>query len=487
MSSPVQLSETTSLCAVCKRAIPARIVEIAGRVEMHKECPEHGARQVLIASDAAWYKATVAQPAILRSPPFRHPISQGCPFDCGSCGSHQQATLLPVIPITSACDQNCPICYTHNRNEGAYHIELDEFDRIIEAMRRADPRLTLINLTGGEPTRHPQLAEIIRRCHRAGIHRVTISTHGLGLLHDEALVAELAELKARIVLSFNSFDDAVNRRMVGSSLLKAKLKVLDLLEKHDIDTTLIPVLAQGHNDAEIARLINLVLERPNIRSLEIHTMTFTGQGGGDYDQQARLTTPDVLRRIENDTGGRIAMRDFVPSPCAHPLCYQACYLLDAGGGEFVPFARFIDPADIRRLLTDNIYIEPGPLMEQVLQDAMADLWANPDNPEADRVLGMLRRLIEQIFPSRPIPYAEQQRIAERSAKAIYIHAHMDEDNFDTERIRQCCVAVPDSEDHNVPTCAYNILYRERDPRFASRPAVPMSDLGRGKVWMMRAG
>lgn len=478
----VLLSETTSLCPTCKTAVPAKLFEENGQILMRKHCADHGAESVLIASDAAWYHKAMKEPARAAPPVFRHAIDQGCPYDCGSCYSHEQATLLPVIPITSACDLNCPICYTHNRNEDAYHISLAEFSDIIDALRRADPRLTLINLTGGEPTRHPQLLEIIRLCHQAGFHRVTISTHGLGLLHNEDLVAELARLQARIVLSFNSFNDEVNQRMVGASLTKAKLRVLDLLEKYDIATTLIPVLAMNHNDREIGELINLVLTRRNIRSLEIHTMTFTGQGGGDYGTEARLTTPDVLRQISLQTQGRINADDFLSSPCAHPLCYQTCYLLETEDDGFVPFARFIPHNDIRNLLTNNVYIEPGPLMEQVLQDAMTDLWANPDHPYSQTVLATLRQLTEQIFPSRPIPYAEQQNIAERAAKAIYIHAHMDEHNFDTDRIKQCCVAVPDAQNHNIPTCSYNILYRERDPRFASRPASPLRELGKGKVW-----
>src|SRR5437899_1657766 len=83
----------------------------------------------------------------------------------------------------------------------------------------------IVNLTGGEPTRHPQLTEIVRLCHRAGIHRVTISTHGLTFLHDEQMLQELAELRARIVLSFDSFDDRINKMMIGANVFSAKMRV----------------------------------------------------------------------------------------------------------------------------------------------------------------------------------------------------------------------------------------------------------------------
>ena len=291
---------------------------------------------------------------------------------------------------------------------------------------------------------------------------------------------ELAELRARIVLSFDSFEDSINKRMIGANVFSAKMRVLDQLAKHDVDTTLIPVLALGVNDHEVGRLIELALQRDNIRSLELHTMTFTGQGGTGFDTKARITAPDVLRHVEASTAGRIRMDDFVPSPCAHPLCYQTCYLLRTDAGNFVPFARFMSKESIRELLTDNLYIEPGEKMERVLQGVIGELWALEDSATAQEILPTLKNLIQRLFPSRPLPYARQQVMAERASKAIYLHSHMDEGNFDTDRIRQCCVGVPSADGGNIPTCSYNILYRARDARFSAVPLQPLSEFAGGR-------
>jgi uncharacterized radical SAM superfamily Fe-S cluster-containing enzyme len=301
-STARKLQDTSSLCVKCKQGIPAQLVESEGRVLMRKTCPEHGDQEVLIASDAAWYRGIMAYPAALKAPAVvKNEVKTGCPFDCGACTSHQQAVYLPVIPITSACNLDCPICYTINKNQGAFHMSAEEFGKILAVIQRNDPNMKIINLTGGEPTRHPELTRIVRMCHDAGIHRVTISTHGLTLLKDKRMLEELAELRARIVLSFDSFDEKTNKIMLGAPLLAAKMRVLDQLEKYDIDTTLIPVLALGVNDHEVGKLVSLALERECIRSLEIHTMTFTGQGGVDFDGTTRITVPDVLRRIEEST------------------------------------------------------------------------------------------------------------------------------------------------------------------------------------------
>lgn len=487
ISKPLEgkiLNATTSLCAVCKQGVPAEIAEEGGRIVMRKHCRDHGSSRVLLSSDASWYHDTLSYPAALKAPAVvKKQVDGGCPFDCGACPSHEQSVYLPVIPITSACNLDCPICYTINKNDGAYHISLADFSRILEVMRRNDPERRIINLTGGEPTLHPQLREIIGLCHDAGIHRITLSTHGLTFLNDEALLRDLAALRTRMVLSFDSFSDGVNEKMIGGKRLTAKkMRVLDQFEKYDIDTTLIPVIALGVNDHELGDLIQFMLARRSIRSLEIHTMTFTGQSGADFNLNSRITTYDVLRRIEDGTSGRVRVSDFTPSPCAHPLCYQTCYLMETETG-FVPFTRFMSKAQVRELLTDNLYMEPGEKMENVLRSVIDELWTRelPDDV-SEGVLRAMKKTLSDLFPPQGLAYHEQQRVSERSAKTIYVHSHMDEHNFDTDRIRQCCVGVPEPDGGNTPTCSYNILYRGRDERFSKIKMKPLSDFGGGKKW-----
>ena len=52
--------------------------------------------------------------------------THGCPLDCGACPSHQQKVYLPVVPITSACNLDCPICYTINKNDDAHNMTTED-------------------------------------------------------------------------------------------------------------------------------------------------------------------------------------------------------------------------------------------------------------------------------------------------------------------------------------------------------------------------
>ncbi|HEY8077095.1 MAG TPA: radical SAM protein [Labilithrix sp.] len=465
---------TKSLCAKCKKSVDAKIQFRDGKVWFDKYCPDHGHQEVMVASSVEWYLDAMSfvSPA---TPPRGEtkPVRAGCPFDCGPCKSHQQKVFMPVVPITSACNLDCPICYTVNKNDDAFMLSKESFQKMLDHLREQHDELDIINFTGGEPTLHPELPEFLRMARAAGIRRLTVSTNGLRLKKEE-YVRVMAECDARIVLSLDTFDDEVDMKLLGAKTVKAKLEVLDLLEKHDVTTTILPAVAAGLNDKDVPKLLELVLRRPNVVSLEMHTLTFTGQGGVGFERSARITTPDLHAIVEKSTGGRIGPKDFVPSPVAHPLCYSIAYVLVLDGEPatlekgYVPFTRFMPRARVFDLLSDSLYMQPREKVERYLGEAIDEIWAREDEvPEAERVLATLKRLITEMFPpSGPIALDKRQKIAERASKAIYIHSHMDEENFDVSRIMKCSIGVPETDGSNIPTCSYNVLYREKDKRFA---------------------
>jgi 7,8-dihydro-6-hydroxymethylpterin dimethyltransferase len=468
----IYFTMTKSLCATCKFAVDAKVVFKEDKVFFEKFCPDHGAQETMVSSSVAWYLDALSFLAPNVPPKtVKKDVEKGCPFDCGPCNSHQQKVYLPVIPITSECNLDCPICYTVNKNgKDAHRTSLADMKKIIDHLVAEHDELDIINFTGGEPTLHPQLPEILEMCRDAGIRRLTISTNGLRLL-DEALVKRLAAVDARIVLSLDSFVKETDEKLLGANTTKAKLKVLDMLEKHDVVATILPAVAKGLNDKEVPDLLNLVLSRPNIVSLEMHTLCFTGQGGVGFERSSRITIPDLHGWVEKGTEGKIRWQDFVPSPLAHPHCYSISYLLMLDGGGYVPFTRLASRKVLFELLQDSLYIEPRERLEQVFRDIIDRLWSEPDAvPESERVLATIKRLLGQMYPSsgKQPTLLERRRIAERAVKAIYIHSHMDEESFDVARIMKCPVGVPDTDGSNIPTCSYNVLYREKDPRFSNR-------------------
>jgi len=467
------LHQTTSLCRVCKNAVPANVVaNAAGEVWMQKACDDHGPQAVRLSTSAEWYQRTRAiQQRRVAPPAVRHEVDHGCPFDCGPCANHTQKIRLPVVTITSACNLDCPICYVHNKNDDAFHMGVESFGQVLEHLARDQGgELDIVNLTGGEPTVHPHFLDFLAMARQAGVHRVTICTNGIRLAKDERLVQRVAELGGRVALSFDSFERDADEMLQGARLLDIKLRCLELLQKYGVDTTLIPVMTRGVNDHEIGKILAFAFEQPNVRHIEVHTMTFTGQSGATFPRSGRISMLEVLERIEQTTEGLLRVDDFVASPCAHPLCYQIAYLLvDPEGGAPIPFTRFMPAAELYAALSDRLYLEPTAKLEQSMRESIDRLWAY-GGAEAERTLGLLKRLLGLMFPcDRALPSGEALRIAEQAVKAVYVHSHMDEETFDTERAADCCDSNCYADGSSIPVCNYNVLYREKEQHFNLTP------------------
>ena len=467
------LHSTTGLCGVCKDAIAADVVAREdASVWMKKRCAEHGQQEVRLSDDAAWYERSRAiRPKEKRPRVVAKEVAQGCPFDCGPCTEHEQAVRLPVVTITSACNLDCPICYVHNKNDGAFHMGPEEFRKILgHLVSDHGGELDIVNFTGGEPTMHPHFLEFLKMAREAGVHRVTICSNGIKLAKDESLVKAIGENGGRIALSFDTFDEAADTLLQGRPMLASKLETLERCERHGVDVTLIPVMTRGVNDGEIGRILELAWKYDCIRHVEVHTITYTGQGGKgfDPDRSGRISLREVLARIEQTTAGLLVPADFVPSPHAHSLCYQIAYLLmDPDGGPPVPFTRFLSRETLYDLMSDRLYLEPNAKLEGAFREAIDRLWSEDGDP---RLLALLRRVLEEMFPSgRTLTREESLRIAERVAKAVYVHSHMDEETFDVERVMQCCDSNCYADGTTIPVCAYNVLYRETEEHFMLQP------------------
>ncbi len=144
---------TKSLCGTCKAPVDAKILFRDEQVYFDKFCPAHGKQECLVASSVEWYLDCLGFVAPHRPPKqVRTPVAAGCPFDCGPCASHQQKVYLPVIPITSACNLDCPICYTVNKNDSAHRLTKEDLQKILDHLLADHDELDIINFTGGTPS-----------------------------------------------------------------------------------------------------------------------------------------------------------------------------------------------------------------------------------------------------------------------------------------------------------------------------------------------
>ena len=461
------LSLSTGLCRQCGRRVEARYVALGRELHLEKHCPEHGISRALVAEDLSWYLDAM-QGATMSTPPERFlERTHSCPQSCGPCELHAQRCNLPVFSITNACDLRCPICFTFNRADRVYNMSVEEFGRQIDFVVEATGGVDLVNLTGGEPTLHPQLLELLEKARRPEIGRVTLNSNGLTLADDAALARRLAELGVYVVLSCDTFDAARSKRIHGKDIVEKKRRALEQLERHGVQTTLLMVLVGGVNEDELGAMLELLREKDFVRSLTIQTMTYTGQGGGLFEPRQHLPVDRVERLIEEAMGGQIKRADFAPLPSAHPLCYGVSYLLFDRERRPHPFSRLLARDDLMRMFSEGYLVRPSAELEAKLKEAIERIWSEGGAPE---LLGAMKDLLKATYPSgRSLSPHERQRAAESMVKTIYVHAHMDEDTWEVGRAMRCPDQVPVDAERLIGACNYNLFYRQHDERFWVKP------------------
>jgi 7,8-dihydro-6-hydroxymethylpterin dimethyltransferase len=460
---------TQGMCRECRAIVDAQVLFRDGSVYLRSICPTHGASEALIAQSSEWYRTTVTSRQ-LPDPPKRTStsVSKGCPLDCGLCEWHEKACHLPIFSITNACNLKCPICFTYNREDRKFYMSEEEFQGIIDWIIESEGQVDLINITGGEPTLHPDLMNLIRRAKRKEIGRITLNTNGIRLTHDPELLRQLAEEGIYIVLSFNTLHSDVTVQMHGADILPKKLETLKLLEQYNIPTTLLTVCAKGVNDGELGSIVDLMLSHDFIRSLTVQTMTYTGFGGRSFYPRRHLPIDTVIDTIVRSHPEIFRHSDFTPLPGTHPLCYSVAYLFHHENA-FLPLRRIFTDDEYERVVGNKYLIHPDEGLHELLRNKIDEIWAHETgDPDAERKLRVLKRIIEELYPvGRNLSAFDRQKIAEKFFKTIYIHAHMDEDTFDVSRVVRCGDLVPDGAKTFIPACSYNLFYRMKDSRFWS--------------------
>jgi uncharacterized radical SAM superfamily Fe-S cluster-containing enzyme len=470
--------QTTSTCPHCLALVDATVVLRGGKVYFKKECARCGPSEALVSENARYYVGAYAFARAGTEPlAFRRAAEHGCPTDCGTCDDHEQHTCLPIIEVTDYCNLECPICIVDNQY--SHHIAPEEFARIIDVMVESEGQCESVALSGGEPTSHPRILELVEAATRPEIARVVIITNGLRIARDRAFAEAVKRSGAYVGLQLDGFSAGAHEAIRGRDLTAEKDTALAVLKELQIPTQLIYVATRGANEHEIGRAVQLLLVEDHILSLNFQPAAYTGQGGGRFahDPMDRLTIPGVIQRIEEQTGGALRFGDFSPLPCSHPQCVSLTYLLRLNDGSHVPFARFVDFKKYGTLLRSSATLPASPEIHDAMLDVIHDVFARQDEIErGPEILAALRRTLDVMFPERPLSAKEAVRLGEQQSKSIFMHHYMDRHDFDLERLRKCCHHYPQIDGRIMPACGFNMFHRgaaqgsgTRTPAWGNRP------------------
>jgi len=445
------LGTTKSLCPWCRRLVEAKIIVRSGRVYFKKNCPEHGAFEDFVCSDVNYYdRHEFSQPARLPRAYGTAP-DRGCPYDCGLCSEHEQHTCIALIEITSGCNLECPMCFAES-GPGGKHLDYATYTKMIDRLVYLEGVADVVQISGGEPTIHPELVRMVRYAYEQPIQAVMINTNGIRLAHDAELVEELAAMrdKVEIYLQFDGLENRTYTALRGEKLLEQKLAALENLRRHDLRCTLVCTVEHNTNLHEVGAVVRFGLERSWVRGVSFQLATYCGRHIDPANLENRATMPDVVKGIVAQTDGLVAQSDFYPLPCAHPNCHMMGYLY-RGDDKPVPINRIIDVTKHMDLIANSVIYTPArarQLVARVLENAggcgCGPGGCGPADPSLDPF----------------VVKALAQKLTGAEVFRINLTAFLDVHNFDTRRVMKCCIAHLLPSGHMVPFCAYNTLYRD---------------------------
>lgn len=456
---------TRSLCPVCYELVPGRIFKRDGGVFVHRSCKEHGDFEALTCSDVAWYESLpryMTEGVRPKAPQTE--VALGCPDDCGLCGNHRQIAGTAAIEISNHCNASCPACLA--QNEGSFELSVDDVEQAVEKVLQNQDALGVVTLSGGEPTIHPQIEEMLTRLDRPEIERIALNSNGLRIAEDDAFVARLAEQQKIYVCLHYDGDNAIGLRGIEHAVQK---RALDRLRDAGVDVVPLVLAAQGVNDHTLGEVVlRLLTDYENVKSVHLSMMTYTGQGGAGFpgDPLTRLTIPGALDRLEESSGGALRKRDFMPLTMPNPMCAAIGYFLTMDG-ELTPLIPLADRDRVIEATKTGLFGTVNADFEALLRDTIDDIYANPErHPDAPKLLSKFKRLVEAVFPPGGCDRATQLRAAERYIKSVYLFQFMDAWTFDTRRLSKCSCqhVMPDGK--IISSCGYYTYHRRQDPRFS---------------------
>lgn len=421
--SETLLKRTTSRCPVCQAAAPAEVWRRSedGKqtVWLRRRCAEHGAAEACLSSDARFYWLAQGDP--------RNGCAS-CSGDGGRDGTlgvnaaaraeeesepERLSTCLALIEIVTSCNLACPTCYADSPQSTAVNaVPLADLQARIQGVIDRKGRIEILQLSGGEPTLHPQFFELLRWCHaHPQLDYVLLNTNGVRLATDDAFADQLGQAFRyggfQLYLQFDGPQEAGQRFLRGADLRAIRAKAIARCAELGIPLTL-AMTVTPENLSHLWESIEYGLRWPNVRGISFQPLFTSGRIPGAA--QSRLNTADIILAAVEQAGGKLKFDDFTPLPCGDPNCATIGYLLRTPEG-LRSISDFVDFAQVQGFLRDKVRYSLDDL-------AQCGCESEP-----------LGRLLHDF------------ELNETATFRLFIKPFMDAWSWDEDRIDRCCTHV----------------------------------------------
>ncbi len=441
------LAKTESICPVCQKIIPARIVTDENEVFLEKICRDHGDFLGSVWNDYKLYKESYRFHGFCvpsRSQGLEGLQTERVMLENGQI-ELEQRTCLVLLEVTDRCNLGCPVCIADSSNSRG-DLPLSRIEWMLKSLIDMGRGAIPIQISGGECTLREDLPQIVSLIKDLNFKFIEVNTNGLEIGRNPDLAWQLADSGLDgTYLQFDGLNGRVHEALRGKDTLEIKQKAIENCLDAGMTVTLASTIVKGVNEDQIWPIIQYGMEQG---ALGVNFQPFTPSGRFPHyfsDPVKKVTASDIIRAVEKQSEGQVLAKDFVPIPCQDNRCALILYGL-VEKGELIPLNRKIDP----KLILDH-YARLSS-WEEILQ--ATDEVLSTQLLCSDIAGGHLKTQVccNAGKPDLPDGYF-----------SIGCHDFMDIYNFDLNRANKCCLHELTPEGNIVPFCLYNMLRNTGHP------------------------
>lgn len=367
MSNYKFLGITTAVCEECMELIPTKVIEDNGVIYFYKECKKHGIQKTKVSTDVEYFMQCLNP----LNQNFIHPdnaieSNDNCPKDCGLCAHHEQKTCMAMVELTDDCNIKCATCIAGSCPGGQMYVSLEDMNKIIDTLYLEKETIDLLMLSGGEPTIHPQILDIIDLCKKRGVRHLMLISNGVRIAKDESFVNELSKRKQNleIYLQFDSLRPESLLDIRGLDLSEVRRNAVKMLEKYKITSTLVCIVKKGTNDNELKEIIDFARNYSYVRGITLQPLKDIGRGN-TFDKDLNYITLTEVRELVAQTGF-MDKKNMVPHPCN-----TACMCIGYVNDKNEPMTEYLyHTFENRDKLKELVYYLPDLDTEEVLYQSL---------------------------------------------------------------------------------------------------------------------
>jgi len=378
---------------------------------------------------------------------FNTPIEYGCPYDCGLCTDHEQHSCLSIIEITDRCNLDCPTCYAMSSPYYGRHRTLEEVEKMLDVMTANEGEPAVVQISGGEPTLHPDFFAILDRAKSKPIQHLMLNTNGIRIAQDEGFAEKLATYMPdfEIYLQFDSFKPEVLEKLRGKDLTEVRQKALEKLNALNLSTTLVVTMEKGLNDDEAGKIIDFALKQRCVRGVTFQPVQIAGRNRPESVEH-RLTLTEVRNDILSQTQV-FQPNDIIPVPC-NPDALAMGYVLKLGGEHF-PLTRYVNPAELLNTAHKNTIVYE---QDEVMKNELIKVFST--GISVDRAKDEFNQLL------CCLPLVSAPGLRYDNLFRIIIMNFMDAYDFDVRAVKKSCVHIVNKDGKIIPFENMNLFYRD---------------------------